>query len=645
MRTRIALSLSLLATLAFAQSRETVTVSVVEVPVTVLDAAGNPVRGLTAANFELIDEGKSRAITSFDVFDFASEESMKSASPMNPAARRSFMLLFDLSFSSPASLIKAQDAARAFVEQNAGKRDLVAVGTVDVDKGFRLLSAFTTDREIVRAAIGDPMNFKAFDPLQIAGAGQGNTDTGNSNAGQAGRGVDAEIREMTRRGALLDDQYNRARVEKQITNFGGLARALRGVAGRKQIVLLSEGFDPRFVQGREVRSVREQQVENEAASRGQIWNIDSDSRFGSAEGLNLLGKMADVFRRSDVILHAIDIQGVRATTDMRNGAKVNSGDALFMVANPTGGHVFRNTNDLKDDFARMLKQQEVVYVLAFSAPTTTPGKAHSLKVRLRNVPDAHIVYRSGYFEAGGEGQIERSLSNAEIIMNDMPVDDLHVAALAAPFPTTDANAQVPVILEIEGKELATSGRDNLATAEIYVYAFDADGKVRDSLFQRMGLDLTKVGAKLRAGGGIKYYGTLSLPPGSYAVKSLVRVLETESKGYARADVVVPGASEVAVSQPFFWETQSQWLMVKGGSHDKTNAGYPFVVNDETFIPRVRMQPGDRKFAVFVYNAPADAEWVATPQAKLVAQSRAGGVRKLVFELEAASSGEVTVTRK
>src|SRR5207248_1130962 len=73
--------------------KETVTVSVVEVPVTVVDRDGNPIRGLTAANFRLFDEGKEHAITAFDSVDFASLDSLTATSPLNPAARRNFMLL------------------------------------------------------------------------------------------------------------------------------------------------------------------------------------------------------------------------------------------------------------------------------------------------------------------------------------------------------------------------------------------------------------------------------------------------------------------------------------------------------------------------------------------------------------------------
>jgi VWFA-related protein len=654
MRIRFFVPLLLLtaASSLFAQPKETVNVNVVEVPVSVIDRDGNPIRGLTAANFELYDAGQKRAISAFDKIDFSSRESVKAVSPMNPAARRTLLLLFDLTFSSPKSLLKAQQAARDFVAQNAQRRDLVAVGSIDVDRGFRFLTSFTTDRTVVASAIGDPRNFSAFDPLQIAGrpilddSVQSTGSGTNSNA----RLSDEDLRDIQKTSSRSDDNYNRQRIEKQFTMLGGLAKTLRNLPGRKQVVLLSEGFDPRLIQGRGGKTSKDQILENEAASYGEVWKIDSESRFGSAEGMSSIDRMAQLFRRSNVVLHAVDIHGLRLQGDVQSGEKESSNEGLSLVAGPTGGTVFKNSNDLKSDFDRLMKQQEVVYVLAFQAPaSSSPGKFHDLKVKLVDVPGgAHASYRPGYYETGGETPIERQLSNAQIIFNDIPVSDIHVAALAATFPTSSDYSQVPVILEINGDDLIASAKGNTATAEIFVYAFDEDGVVRDSLFQRMGLDLDKAGAKLK-GSGIKYYGTLSLPPGTYAVKNLVRVAETDRKGYSRTDLIVPKPGEVAVSQPLFYEEPGKWFMVKGGSHDRTNAGYPFEINGETFIPTatVRIRNGEpRKFALFVYNAaPDDLTVETTPQTKLLTKLKGatGNVSKLVLQLDQAGAPALSVT--
>src|SRR5205085_12526368 len=192
-----------------------------------------------------------------------------------------------------------------------------------------------------------------------------------------------------------------------------------------------------------------------------------------------------------------------------------------------------------------------------------------------------VSHRAGYYELGTESAAERTLTNAEIILNDIPQSGIGVSALAAAFPTSGANSQVPVILEIRGADLAKNAKGNTLAAELFSYAFDDGGIVRDRLYQKLSLDLTKVGEKLRAS-GIKYYGTLSLPPGTYAVKSLVRLPETEARGFARSELVVPRGNEVAVTQPLFIEEGGNWVMVKGASHDQTNAGYPFDIGGEMF---------------------------------------------------------------
>src|SRR5215831_5125636 len=115
MRFPRALVLSLLALPLLAQTpgaapkpvAETLTVDYVEVPVNVVDRSGNPLRDLTKANFEIYDNKKRVGIASFETIDFTSDESMlKNAH--SPAAHRTFLLLFDLGYSSPKALERAE---------------------------------------------------------------------------------------------------------------------------------------------------------------------------------------------------------------------------------------------------------------------------------------------------------------------------------------------------------------------------------------------------------------------------------------------------------------------------------------------------------------------------------------------------------
>jgi VWFA-related protein len=623
----------------FAQKfEEKVTVAYVEVPVTVLGRDGAPVRGLTRANFEIRDDGENREIESFDAIDFAAEggAGANAISPLNPASRRNFLLLFDLSYSNPQSIVRAQDAARNFVARSIGRRDAVAVGVVDIDHGFRFLTAFTTDRTLLTAAIADPRNFRAADPLQIASASTLGLAP-QPGMGQTRQGQDVALenmRDVARLSGRLDDSYRRGRLKKQVEMLGDIARTLQRLAGRKHLVLLSEGFDPRLVQGRGNQSEEDQAIE-----RGEMWKVDSDQRFGSPDSQKAIQVMADQFRRSDVVLHAVDIQGVRVTNDVQGGAKFNSNEGLFLLANSTGGTVFRNSNDITAEFDRLARQHDVVYVLGFRAPVGRAGQFHDLKVKLVNVPAARLQHRGGYYDAGAESVLERSLSTAEVIVNDIPQDDVGVHALAAAFP----GGSVPVVLEIAGPDLVKHAKGNRATTDMFVYAFDEQGIVRDSLFQRVTLDVAQLGAQLRDS-GVRFYGTLQLPPGKYALKSLVRVSETDRKGFQRVDLEVPAEGDVSMVRPLFFAEAGNWVMVKA-ARDDPKAPYPFMLGNDAFIPAARatLRKGEpRLFTVFVYNAaPDELSWEIAPDAKLVSEENG----KFVFALEKvpADAKELAVT--
>ena len=623
---------------------ERVTVEWVEVPVTVTLRDGKVVRNLTRENFALFDGGERRLIQSFEVIDFASERSSQDVSPLHPESRRKFLLLFDLSFSSPVSLGRAQDAARDFVSRGLGKRDLVAVGAMDVDRGFRFLTAFTTDRNALVAAIADPRNFMATDPLQITATLEA-TEAAVS-AGPIDRGGDlaAEVAaDFARMQSRIEREHDRGRIRKQVSLLSQVAQVLEGLAGRKHLVLLSEGFDPRLVMGRSVGEKNEQLEEDLAVTRGELWKVDSDQRFGHAGSQRQIETMAEEFKRADVLLHTVDIQGVRVQNDVRGGAVVNSNEGLFLLSNSTGGTVFRNSNDISAEFERLTRQQEVVYVLGFRAPVGKAGDFHELRVELTGVPGARAQHRGGYYTLGNESMIERSLSAAEVIINDIEQTDIALSALARAFPHP-AGAHVPLIVEIRGADLVEHSLNNRATTDVLVYAFDSEGIVRDSAFQRISLDISQAGERLEDG-GLRFYTALDLPSGEYDVKTLVRVAETDRKGFAKVKVSVAPPGDAIIVPPVFFQDAGSWIMVKAEGKDGKQP-YPFVLNGEAFIPDpvAELRSGEpRLFALYVYNTGQDElQWDVTPEAKLVSSSHADDVTTMLFALEQVPKDSTTL---
>jgi hypothetical protein len=460
-----------------------------------------------------------------------------------------------------------------------------------------------------------------------------------------------ELPERQMRLEQINEQYVQTRVERQVDYLGQLAKTLRAVPGRKQIILLSEGFDPKALQGRDVRDTSGATRENQSIEAGEVWNVNNDERYGNAASTSMLDRMALAFRASDVVLHAIDIQGLRVQSDVESGASINSNAGLFLIARPTGGQVFQNSNNLKENFDRMLRAQQVVYVLAFQRPSSSAGKYHELKVKLVN-SSGRLDYRTGYYEEGGETSTERALTTAEVILNDVPQYDVHLAAFAAPFPSRNGNSQVPLILELNGADLAKAAKGGTAAAEIFVYAFDSEGVVRDRLYQRLRMDMAKVGDRLR-NSGVRYYGTLVLPPGTYAIKSLVRAGEpdrqsandVEKRGYARTNITVANHGEISVLPPIPIDDQPKWILVKAADRG-TPEPYPFELNGQNFIPSAT---ASNKVAVVVYGAaPDELTWETNPKTKLLGTIPLAGGTKFVLQLDdpaQISSLQLTVHKK
>ncbi|HEX8172296.1 MAG TPA: VWA domain-containing protein [Thermoanaerobaculia bacterium] len=638
------------------QYGESVQVNVVEVPVTVVDRDGHAVRGLTRENFELYDEGKRVPIDYFEAVDLASigvrsitEEAER---PLPPVATRNFLLLFDLENSSPGVIGRAQDAAIEFLGSGLSERDLIAVATFSAHKGVQLVTSFSSDRELTRRAVetlGSPKRFRATDPLLLSASIPQHIE-GDPSGRLAGR--DAIYAELALEHNLATQPFNdtqmRNRLRVQLNNFGRIAQVLNHLHGQKQIILLSEGFDARLVQGREDLLSPQSREEVDQVFYGQAFKVDSDQRYGNTTASRDVSEMAELFRRSDVVLHAIDIAGLRGDMDVQNSGRKKSAEALFLLTTPTGGTVFKNVNDLGENFKRMLAQQEVVYVLGFNAkPGGTPGTFHTLKVKTANVKASRVAHRSGYYEESERiSDLERTLSLAEILAIDAPIDDVAVSVTATAVPGRGGDARVPVVLEIPGKRLLQEVRGDVATANLFLYAFDATGRVRDHLQQRIALDLPKTGETLRST-GIRYYGTLRLPPGRYALKALVRVEESGRIGFARNDVHVPTFNEAVVLPPLMLEEPRKWVMLTGPARGDEYP-YPFTAGGTKFIPRAEpmlKSGGEYKLALFLYRMPIeglglapviatrDGKMTQTANLSLVGRTQADdrGGTKLVFD--------------
>jgi VWFA-related protein len=593
---------------------DTSQVIAVEVPVHVVDRDGNPIRGLTAEDFEIFDGGDRQKITTFEVVDLAqgdtpAEKAAPAAEPLGASARRHFLLLFDLSFSSPTSILKARLAARDFLLEALHPSDLAAVATFSIEHGPKLVVTFTPDRAQLARAIDtlgmqrsldlaktDPLRFVIEAPTTGMARSDGEATFGGSDAGRRAlreEMVTDYMRAINNAADKSDRTFDVGRITTYSKTLGAMARTLNAIKGRKQVVFFSEGFDSRLLLGQDTGSA-EAQIDNQNAAFGQLWMVDSDTRYGNTGLQSDINRMLEEFRRADCVIQAVDIGGLRPTGAGVTQARASGQESLFYMANETGGELFKDANNLREPLDRVLRRTSITYLLTFERSDLKPdGSYHRLKVKAKVPNGARLSHRTGYYAPRpfkDLDPLEKNLLAADGIASATPRRDIALNVLAAPFRATETLAYVPVIIELGGPSLLVDHESDKLNVELYAYASDSQGEMRDFFTQMVGLDLGK-GRRALESTGIKYYGHFELPPGNYKLRVLARNAETGRTGVSTLQMEVPtyAQAQPILLPPFFIEEDQRWIMVRERTGDGPQASvvYPFTVSGEPYVPAAR----------------------------------------------------------
>lgn len=583
-------------------------VTAVEVPVNVVDRDGNPVRGLSAANFEIYDGGDLQKVTGFEVVDLAAldKHPNPAAAELESTARRHFLLMFDLSFASPTSILKARMAARDFVLSSLHPTDLAAVATFSLEYGPKLVITFTPDRAQLARAIDTlgarrVIDARRTDPLRFMIEPEAGEDSGMASGGGGGVDFKAQkdqavleyLQALSNMAERSERTFEIGRIGAYSRALGDVAKRLNAVKGRKHVLFFSEGFDSRLLLGRETTDV-DSETDNQNIAYGRTFMVDNDARYGNTGLQNDINKMLEEFRRADCVIQAVDVGGLRATADQR--PRTSGQEALFYMANETGGELFKDANNLKEPLERVLDRTSVTYLLTFErSDLKTDGSYHKLRVRLKDVPNGgRLSHRPGYYAPRpfqDLDPLEKSLLASDGIASATPRHDLDMNVLVAPFRANEQTAYVPVIIEVQGPSLLQDHAGDKMDVEFFAYVSDDKNQMRGFFTQRVGFEMAKAKKALQET-GVKYYGHFELPPGTYQVRVLTRNAQTGRTAVDSVALDVPSyeTAQPILLPPFFIEESQRWIMVRertGEDEPRPTVVYPFTVSGEPYVPAAK----------------------------------------------------------
>jgi VWFA-related protein len=614
-----------------------VDVQLVAVPVFVTTKDGQAVPALTAADFEIEDQGRAVPVAGFLAVDAAAPAvSLSSASPtLTAAARRQFLLLFDLTFSNTTGLLKAREAALDFLQDGPQTGDLVSVASFG-PAGVSILLGFSPDRRQAAEAVatlGAAESLRVRDPLGIAydlgvplseGTGKWGLmlKLDDKNKHDPSAFYREQILQMAR---AERDQY-RQRVASYVSDMGRLAQLLDSVQGRKQVILLSGGFDQTVLMGAQAG---EQAESSRAVAEGRLWEVQGDRHFGDSEARSGLEDLFTALTRSDTVMHTVDVGGLAAGAtgsldEMGTTGKSSGRETLAQIAGQSGGQFLHDTNDLAGALRDVLDTSRYYYVVAFQPVDSKkkPGDLRKLKIKVKR-PGTQVSHRAGYTlpDATAAAGRTRQLQSAEIIAKGLSGGALKLHAAAMAFRNAGGEVSLPVVLEIEGESLVAGEGKKLAL-EVFGYAFDGEGRVLDVVTLTPTLDLAQVGPLVRQR-GVQVLTAFRVKDGPVDLRFLVRDPASSRAGSLRVGATVPSFTDGALvlSAPLLTDDPRTRLVIPTPSKANPNLEIPFRLGETPFTldaAAVLQRGQDREVCVMARGP------VATPAALVAALLREDG---------------------
>lgn len=555
--------------------------------VVIRDKKGRPVRDLTAADFEVFEDGVKQQIESFrfvsrEAAPSGGDTEKKGAVPTEavPSSTRptSEINLVAMVFDrlSPNARGLAHKAAGGYVVERTGPDDFTGVFLIDLS--LRTLQSYTDNEQLVHEAIDRAASIatatyaSSTDKVRnlserSAGLEQqttsaasaavqagGSQDSAGASAAGAQAGLaaadmllaDINTRMLETFEALERDQQGYA------TTNGLLAvvDSLRNLPGRKTIIFFSEGLSIPPAVLAHFRSVIA------AANRANvaIYAVDAAGlriESTNAESTREVNSLANR-RMRQAATGRDDHSGPMTRSLERNEdlLRLNPHSGLTDLANQTGGLLIANTNNLGAGLKRVDEDMRAHYELTYVPKNTDyDGRFRQISVKV-NRSNVDVQSRKGYFAvnaAMSSPVLEFEAPAVAAMTTGRAIAAIPLRAIGLNFPEANRPGLVPVLVQAPAAAFtyaADQDKKNYNTDfSMVVLIKDRSQKVVRKMSQHYQLSGPFDKAETARRGDILFYREARLAPGTYTIQAAAYDAPSGKASVKTVEVEVPEADE------------------------------------------------------------------------------------------------------
>ena len=500
-------------------------IDVVQFTATVLDKDRRPVTGLTAADFEVLVDGKPRPLAAFAAVTLP--EGALPASPAAsavasvapdvqtnqlPAEGRLVVIVMDRSITNGEPMRAARAVANAAIER-LGPADLA--GVVYTYSGARRYSqGLTADRARLRAAVNEVAVGALEEPPPPPSASEAAANRGAMPAPKPQSRVQLASDELSgecRCGVCVPDTLT------------ALAKALTGASARHKSILFvgsdvalaspdTSSYCAAFIYPARDRLTR-------ALDEANVTFHVVDPR-----ALEYLGETAE---------SAVPVGRADMSTNLQRQQN------LSILPDYTGGRVVLNSNKPEIAVGPIFDEDRSYYVLAIPRDPAGSKADDRRQIRISvKRSDVTVRTRNLYFAADAAGRKPAPSAAAAALGELMPTADFPLQMNLVPQFVQDGSSEVRVLLSVDA---AVAGK-----LDVLIRSYDrVFTPVGTPLKQRLDVPASAVAGSA----AFQWTSVLKLPPGDYEVRAAVATADGKRNASVFGYVEVPDVRkrELAVS--------------------------------------------------------------------------------------------------
>ncbi len=549
-----------------------ISTNLVQIDAVVTDKDGSPRTDLSAADFEVLQDGKTQKIVSVSYVNTEIRDqsvALKTADkkaligqpirtrPENAGRVLTFVVDDGNCFASRLGMLASRQALEKFVIEQMRPDDLVAI--YQTRSGSSVLQQFTSDKaqlmRVVRKIRWYPPSGMCsndasgdfFDPARLT-TFEKDRDSGVIN-------IESEA-----------DRANRNRIENrardnQVAGLIGvlryITRGLQRVSGRKTVFLLSDGIPL---------------LATDTEQRGPAGSPVATMRIADTRGV--MRDLIDSANRASVVFNTIDVRGVlqpdggisaqdafrgfsgldgnihttAKITATRTSAIANSQSGMVYLADETGGRFYDDANDLNVPMRRALNLEKGYYLIGYQpdADTFKGKRFNKIEIKVKR-PELSVRSRSGFFGITDESlRPKKRAGDSELyeaIAAPLPNAGLNLRLTAFFANTLEEGSFVRTLLHLDGQQISFANEPsgmNKGVFDVVAVTLNEKNEVVDEFNRTHTIRFPAAHLAAIKQNGLIYTADIPVKkPGAYNFRVAIRDVTSRLLGSAGQQIEVP----------------------------------------------------------------------------------------------------------